>query len=164
LADYTVIKDKADNRKTRLASGTGGVAVTSDQTKNGNYTILVVDDERTNRAIFGLHLRRRGFHVIEAVTGEEALEHLATQPSIHLVLLDIVMPGMNGLQVLEVIRRSLPAVELPVIMVTAEEEDGKVIRAFELGANDYVTKPVNIEVTMARIAAHLKESALSSNA
>lgn len=132
--------------------------------KNENYTILVVDDERTNRAIIGLHLRRRGFQVIEAVTGEEALERLATEAAVHLVLLDIVMPGMNGLEVLKVIRRSLSAVELPVIMVTADEKDGQMIRAFELGANDYVTKPVNIDVTMARIGAHLKESTVSSNA
>src|SRR5262249_51909173 len=72
--------------------------------------------------------------------------------SFDVVLLDMMMPGMSGLEVLRILRRSHEAVELPVIMVTAKDQSEDIVEAFALGANDYVTKPVDMPVVAARIA------------
>lgn len=117
--------------------------------------ILVVDDERINRAILSRLLRQNGFCVVEADSGAAAIAAVAAQ-EIDLVLLDIVMPDMDGFEVLSRLREQLSQSDLPVIMVTAAAESQLVVRAFESGANDFVTKPVDVAVTMARINTHIK--------
>jgi class 3 adenylate cyclase/ActR/RegA family two-component response regulator len=117
-------------------------------------TILVVDDVETNRELLLRALRRRGFLVELAADGPGALA-LVDQRGFDLVLLDIMMPGMDGLEVLGRIRERHPISELPVIMVTAKDSSEDVVRALQQGANDYVTKPINLAVTVARIQTQL---------
>src|SRR6516225_8780603 len=113
-------------------------------------TLLVVDDEELNREGLARRLRRHDYDVALARSGREAIELLARR-SFDLVLLDIMMPGMNGLEVLKFLRRVDTLVDLPIIMVTAKGESEDMVEAFELGANDYVTKPLDFPVVLARI-------------
>ena len=114
------------------------------------FTLLVVDDDATNRDLLTQRLERKGYHVVEAESGPVALDLIEREP-IDLVLLDVMMPEMDGLQVLRVIRRTRPALDLPVVMVTALAESSDVVRALEAGANDYITKPIDFAVGLARI-------------
>ncbi len=118
-------------------------------------TILVVDDLPANRDLMGRRLERSGFRVLSAASGPEALELLRTSP-VDLVLLDIMMPGMTGLDVLRSVRTTRSTAALPVVMVTAKTDSEDVVEALSLGANDYVTKPVDYPVALARIRAHLR--------
>jgi CheY-like chemotaxis protein len=117
-------------------------------------TILVVDDLPANRDLMTRRLERSGFRVLSAASGPEALETLRRQP-VDLVLLDIMMPGMTGLEVLKTVRLDRSPAALPVIMVTAKTDSQDVVEALSLGANDYVTKPVDYPVALARIRTHL---------
>ena len=119
--------------------------------------MLVVDDERINREILSRMLSRNGHDVLTADSGEAALERLEEQLP-DLVLLDVIMSGMSGFDVLKTIRSRYPDGALPVIMVTAEAERENVVRAFTEGANDYLTKPLDPQITLARISLQLKLS------
>jgi CheY-like chemotaxis protein len=119
--------------------------------------VLVVDDERINREILSRMLSRHGHDVLTAESGEAALERLEEQLP-DLVLLDVIMSGMSGFEVLKVIRSRYPDGALPVIMVTAEAERENVVRAFTEGANDYLTKPLDPQITLARVSLQLKLS------
>ncbi len=120
----------------------------------GQPRVLVVDDVYDNRDILTRRLTRRGFAVDEASGGIEALEKLKAR-SFDLVLLDIMMPDMCGNAVLRAIRQSHSALQLPVIMVTAKSHSEDVVESLDLGANDYVTKPVDFTVALARINSQL---------
>ncbi|MFN3673536.1 MAG: response regulator, partial [Bosea sp. (in: a-proteobacteria)] len=98
--------------------------------------LLIVDDIEDNRIILARRFQRRGFAIAEASSGVEALALLASQP-FDLVLLDVMMPGMDGNEVLGHIRRTHCASALPVIMVTARSQSEDVVSALALGANDY---------------------------
>ena len=117
-------------------------------------TLLVVDDNEANRDALSRRLRLRGFTVHVAVSGAEALT-LAEMLPLDLVLLDVEMPGIGGLDVLSQLRARSSDSELPVIMVTARSEGADIVEAFRLGANDYVTKPVDFPVALARIETQL---------
>jgi CheY-like chemotaxis protein len=117
-------------------------------------TILVVDDLPANRDLMSRRLERSGFRVVCAASGPEALDLLKREP-VDLVLLDIMMPGMTGFEVLKTLRLARSPAALPVIMVTAKTDSVDVVEALSLGANDYVTKPVDYPVALARIRAHL---------
>ncbi len=119
------------------------------------YTLLVVDDNEENRDVLSRRLRKKGFEVLLAENGPRALEIVASQP-VDLVLLDIMMPGMSGIEALLELRKTRSAVELPVIMATAKTESEDIVQALELGANDYVTKPINFPVVLARVQAQLR--------
>jgi len=112
--------------------------------------LLIVDDISDNRAILTRRFQRRGFDVVEAECGLTAIG-LIDRESFDLVLLDVMMPGMDGIETLKRIRSRNSASALPVIMVTAKSESGNIVDALELGANDYVTKPVDFAVALARV-------------
>jgi diguanylate cyclase (GGDEF)-like protein len=112
--------------------------------------LLIVDDIGDNRDILMRRFERRGFDVVEADSGLVAIE-LIEKSSFDLVLLDVMMPGIDGLETLKRIRSRRSASALPVIMVTAKSESGNIVDALELGANDYVTKPVDFAVALARV-------------
>jgi DNA-binding response OmpR family regulator len=112
--------------------------------------VLIVDDIFDNRAILGRRFERRGFEVAEADSGARALELINTQPY-DVVLLDWMMPDLDGMEVLRRIRSQRSAVELPVIMVTAKSQNEDVVEALTQGANDYMTKPVDFGVALARV-------------
>ena len=111
--------------------------------------VLIVDDVADNRDLLSRRFTRRGYEVVEAEGGVRALEIIGGG-GIDLVLLDVMMPDINGLEVLATVRETLSAIQLPIIMVTAQAESRQIARALELGANDYVTKPVDFAVALAR--------------
>jgi diguanylate cyclase (GGDEF)-like protein/PAS domain S-box-containing protein len=117
-------------------------------------SILVVDDNEMNRDVLSRRLQRQGYHVSLAEHGRAALALLETA-RVNLVLLDIEMPGLSGIQVLRAIREKHSAAELPVIMVTARQESQDIVEALGAGANDYVTKPIDFAVAVARIETQL---------
>jgi len=116
--------------------------------------LLVVDDNELNRDALSRHLRRQGYLVTAAADGAAALALIA-EGRYDLVLLDVEMPGMSGLDALTRLRAAHTDTELPVIMVTARSQGPDIVEAFRLGANDYVTKPVDVPVLLARIATHV---------
>jgi diguanylate cyclase (GGDEF)-like protein len=120
--------------------------------------ILVVDDIEDNRTILTRRFVRWGYDVVEANDGFSALE-LIGQQNFDLVLLDIVMPEIDGLEVLRRIRKTYGPNSLPVIMVTAKAENKDVAEALGLGANDYLTKPVDMTVARARVETQLARRA-----
>ncbi len=117
-------------------------------------TLLVVDDAEMNRDMLSRRLCRQGFDVRLAASGAEALAIVAARP-IALVLLDVEMPGMSGLDVLQRLRQQYSRVELPIIMVTARQHSQDMVDALSMGANDYITKPVDFPVALARIQTQL---------
>ncbi|RAK56677.1 response regulator [Phenylobacterium deserti] len=121
---------------------------------NGAARLLIVDDVEDNREILKRRFQRLGYQTAEADCGERALAMLATE-AFDLVLLDVVMPGMDGLQVLSEIRKTHSAGALPVIMVTAKAMSDDVVAALELGANDYLTKPVDLTIAKVRVSAQV---------
>jgi len=116
--------------------------------------ILVVDDQGVNRMLMVHYLEANGFKPTAVASCEEALEAIGSN-AYDLVLLDIVMPGMGGLELLRLLRQSYSLTELPVIMATARSESRDVVEALDLGANDYITKPVDVPVAVARLRTHL---------
>jgi diguanylate cyclase (GGDEF)-like protein/PAS domain S-box-containing protein len=117
-------------------------------------SLLVVDDNEDNRDALSRRLGLKGYLVSVAADGAEALEQVDRQ-RFDLVLLDVEMPGMSGLEVLGRLRVQRSQTQLPVIMVTARSEGADIVEAFGLGANDYLTKPVDFAVAVARIRTHL---------
>ena len=116
--------------------------------------ILVADDDRELGEILSFALTRAGFEVVRAMDGEEALARFSqTQPA--LVLLDYSMPKLDGL---EVCRRLRAQSSVPIIMLTVRSAEDEIVRAFELGADDYVTKPFSPKQLIARIKAALRRS------
>lgn len=125
--------------------------------------ILLVDDILDNRVVLNRRLTRRGFEVTEARSGEEALELYANM-SFDLVLLDVMMPGISGLEVLTQIRRTVTSQQLPIIMVTANSMSNDVVEALKLGADDYVTKPIDFEIALARISTQIERKKAADRA
>src|SRR5262249_61799992 len=116
--------------------------------------VLVVDDEASNRTILRHFLESRGIDVVDAADGAQALARLRERP-FDLILLDVVMPVLNGLEVLQEIRCSPTHGDVPVIMVTARDQSSDIVRAFGLGATDYVPRPIDFPVLLARVETQL---------
>jgi len=116
----------------------------------GQPRLLIVDDISDNRTILKRRFERRGFEVTEAESGLVAIDLIERNP-FDLVLLDVMMPGIDGMETLKRIRAQKSASALPVIMVTAKSESDNIVDALEQGANDYVTKPVDFAVALARV-------------
>ncbi len=116
--------------------------------------ILVIDDDQANRESLRRRLERRGFPTMVAVDGLAGLALIA-EHAFDLILLDVMMPGMSGLEVLERIRETRDPASLPVVMATAKDDRMDIVAALERGANDYVTKPLDFEVVLARVNTQL---------
>ena len=123
---------------------------TTDGNAGVRHRLLIVDDVNDNRTLLTRRFERRGFEVVEADSGFAALELIDREP-FDLVLLDVMMPGIDGIETLRRIRKQKSASALPVIMVTAKTGPSHIVDALELGANDYVTKPVDFAVAFARV-------------
>jgi len=123
--------------------------------------LLIVDDISDNRAVLTRRFQSRGFEIVEAGNGFQALEFIEIGV-FDLVLLDIMMPGIDGIETLRRIRALRSPSELPVIMVTARAENTDVVNALEAGANDYVTKPVDFAVALARVNTQLSRKKAES--
>lgn len=116
--------------------------------------ILIVDDLQDNIDVLARRLRNRDINVFEANDGAEAIDILSVSP-IDLILLDVMMPGMSGLDVVRKVRTKRSAAALPILMVSARTDQAIMVECLQAGANDYVTKPVDFNVVCARIMTHL---------
>ncbi|MCD8124657.1 MAG: response regulator transcription factor [Lachnospiraceae bacterium] len=117
--------------------------------------ILVADDEARMRKLVKDFLTKSGYQVVEAADGEKAVEMFFNDKKIDLVILDVMMPGMNGWEVLETIRRYS---KVPVIMLTAKSEERDELKGFELGVDEYITKPFSPRILVARVEALLRRA------
>lgn len=122
--------------------------------------ILIVDDEVTAREFTHAALQGEGHEVVEAEDGTAGMRKLATE-RIDVVILDYVMPGLSGLQVLEGLRGRWSPIELPVIMATGRDSREDIIRALNTGANDYVVKPFDGEILLARVRTQMRVKRLA---
>jgi DNA-binding response OmpR family regulator len=117
--------------------------------------ILVVDDEEDLLELLRFNLSGEGFSVTCAATGEEALEKVKEEAP-DLILLDLMLPGMDGLQVTRRLKSQAVTKEIPIVMLTAKGEEGDIVKGLEMGADDYMTKPFSRKVLAARIRAVLR--------
>lgn len=158
---------RPDAGATDIAKETSQATPAAAQTKAAPETeagaggrILVVEDNRENRNILRRHLERAGHLVWEAANGVEALESLATQ-EFDLLLLDIMMPELDGFGVLARLKRNRGLRDLPVVMISAVDEVQSVVRCIQMGAEDYLPKPFDPVLLRARIGASLEKKRLS---
>jgi sigma-B regulation protein RsbU (phosphoserine phosphatase) len=132
--------------------------VPSDTADGIDARLLVVDDDENNRDMLSRRLARRGMTVDVAHDGRQALAAVETSAGrpFDLIVLDVEMPGLSGFDVLRQLRAAHPATQLPVIIATARTDREDVVEALGLGANDYVTKPLDFPVVLARVRAQLE--------
>src|SRR3990172_4200505 len=121
--------------------------------------ILVVDDQLQNIELLEAHLVTQGYEIVQAASGEEALEKLSNN-QIDLALLDVMMPGMSGIEVLEKLRADKKTRLLPVVMVTVLKETEDRVRALEAGCDDFISKPFNKHELLARVKSLLRIKSL----
>jgi two-component system phosphate regulon response regulator PhoB len=117
--------------------------------------ILVVDDEEDILELVRFHLAREGYQLTLAASGEEALKK-ARLETFDLVVLDLMLPGLDGLEVAKALKADARTKNLPIVMLTAKGEDADVVSGLEIGADDYVTKPFSPRVLTARVKAVLR--------
>jgi len=122
--------------------------------------ILVVDDEEDILELVSFNLAKEGYQVSCTTTGETALELMRKGPP-DLLVLDLMLPGINGLEVAKLLKQSAFTRHVPVIMLTAKGEESDIVTGLELGADDYVTKPFSPRILAARVNAVLRRKALT---
>lgn len=120
--------------------------------------ILIVDDEEDILQLVEYNLRQNGYQVVCATTGEEAL-HAARTEQPALIILDLMLPGIDGLEVCSALKNDPSTSAMSILMLTAKGEQSEIIAGLELGADDYVTKPFNPQVLTARVRALLRRAA-----
>ena len=112
---------------------------------NSPVKILLVDDDMRNLFALSKILKERGMEIIKAENGKNALQMLELHPDIHLVLMDIMMPEMDGYEAMKAIRSQVRFTRLPVIALTAKAMKDDKQKCIDAGANDYITKPIDVE-------------------
>lgn len=122
-------------------------------------SLLVVDDSESSRVVLFHRLQQAGYEVVLASCGHEALERIR-ETRIDLVLLDLIMPHMSGLELLTLLRGTWSRHELPIIMLTGSARNGLVASALASGANDYILKPIDLSAIHERIQAQLRRKRL----
>lgn len=127
-----------------------------------NPKILVVEDEAPIQELLQFNLERKKYHVKVVDSGERALE-VAGEYMPDLILLDIMLPGADGLEVCKQIKANLKTVRIPIIMLTALSEEADIVTGLELGADDYVTKPFSPRVLLARVKAALRRGVVKTS-
>jgi two-component system phosphate regulon response regulator PhoB len=125
--------------------------------KNDPVKVLVVEDERDIAALVSYHLTKEGYRVRTAETGQEALSAITTERP-DLVILDLMLPGLSGYEVLSEMRRRPESASLPVVVLTARRDEADRVKGLELGADDYVTKPFSPRELVLRVSAVLRRS------
>jgi len=123
--------------------------------------ILVVDDEKDILDLVGYNLAREGYEVVTALTGEQALQS-ARLKGPDLIILDLLLPGIGGLEVARKLKGSEATAKIPLIILTAKGEEADIVTGLELGADDYVTKPFSPRVLVARVRAVIRHHAQAS--
>ena len=117
--------------------------------------VLVVDDEKDIIELVSYNLEKEGFKVISATAGEKALELVSSEEP-EIIILDLMLPGIDGLDVCRELKRSDQTSSIPIIMLTAKGEESDIVIGLELGADDYITKPFSPRVLVARVKAVLR--------
>ena len=125
-------------------------------------TILVVDDEQSIMELLVFNLQKEGYNTLEAYDGVTAVE-MAINEKPDLILLDVMIPKMDGISVCKKIRYALNIANIPILMISAKDTESDKIVGLEMGADDYITKPFQIREVMARIKANLRKSELNAN-
>ncbi len=121
-----------------------------------NETILIVDDEEDILELVKYNLEREGYAAISALTGEAALKLARQKMQPSLIVLDLMLPGINGLEVTKILRADSSTAHIPIIMLTAKGEESDIVTGLELGANDYMSKPFSPRELVARIRAIMR--------
>jgi two-component system, OmpR family, alkaline phosphatase synthesis response regulator PhoP len=129
----------------------------------GKKKVLIVDDEEDIRELVELYLARNGHNTLTCESGEQALELVRTEAP-DLIVLDLMLPGMSGLDVCKRLKADRQTESIPIIMLTARVEDSDIITGLELGADDYVTKPFSGKVLAARVLRILKRTSSDKDA
>ena len=122
-----------------------------------NKNILVVEDDPDIKELISLNLSNQGHQVFEANNGELGIEK-AREKLPDLILLDLMLPGIHGLDVCRIIKADQETKDIPIIMVTAMGQEEDIVKGLETGADDYITKPFSIKVLLARVSAVLRRS------
>jgi len=136
-----------------------GDTIESTPTAEKSYAVpraLIIDDDVTIRAVIRLMLEREGYEVIEATNGREALQMMEQAPAPDIIILDLMLPYVDGLQVIKKIRNHPEWKNVPVIMLSANVSENEVVKLLKAGANDYVTKPFNPRELVARVNANVE--------
>ena len=120
-------------------------------------SVLVVEDEEDIRELVSYHLLKEGYQVAGVASGEEALATAEERPP-DLILLDLMLPGVDGLTVCQRLRKNPRTESVPIVILTAKGEESDIVGGLNLGANDYVTKPFSPKVLLARVRAALRRS------
>lgn len=123
-------------------------------------TILIIDDDTVSLDILAKKLTKHGYRCLTLASGEKALSTIREQKA-KLVILDIIMPGLSGMDVLQQLREEYQPTELPIIMASVRDDTEDIVKALHLGANDYLVKPVDIEIALTRIKTQLEIARLS---
>jgi DNA-binding response OmpR family regulator len=122
---------------------------------NENVNILVIDDNQENLKVVSTYLKEKKYKIALALDGKSALKILETN-KIDLILLDIMMPGMDGFEVCTVLKENKATKDIPVIFLTAKNETEDIVKGFELGGVDYIPKPFRKEELYARVNSHVQ--------
>jgi DNA-binding response OmpR family regulator len=125
--------------------------------------VLVVDDERDIVDLVKYNLTKNGYHAIAAYDGNEALE-IAQREPLDLIVLDLMLPGMNGTEVARRLKADAATASIPIVMLTAKGEETDVVVGLTLGADDYVTKPFSVKILLARLASVLRRADAAAKA
>lgn len=123
-----------------------------------NPSVLIVEDEEDIRELVSYNLLKEGYQVTGVATGEEALRAVETKPP-DLVLLDLMLPGVDGLTVCRKLKGNIRTASVPVVMLTAKGEEADIVKGLNMGADDYVTKPFSPRILIARLQAVLRRAA-----
>ncbi len=124
--------------------------------------ILAVEDEEDIQELIAYNLRKDGYEVTSVVSGEDALKKARAKPP-GLVLLDLMLPGIDGLEVCKILRNDPKTSHIPIIMLTAKGEEADIVTGLELGADDYIVKPFSPRVLIARMKAVLRRNELKKD-
>lgn len=127
-----------------------------------DYRILIVDDEEDLRELVQYNLKKAGYQTLLACDGLDALNVLEQVGTVDLILLDLMMPKMTGLEACRILKSREDCKQIPILMLTAKGEEGDIVLGLELGADDYMTKPFSNRVLMARIKTILRRKSLAT--
>ena len=120
-----------------------------------NHTILVVEDEPSIREVVSLYLKRAGYQVLDTDDGQQALT-IVEKEGPDLIVLDLMLPGIDGLEVTRQLKNHANTKKIPIVMLTAKGEEADIVTGLELGADDYITKPFSPRVLVARVRAVMR--------
>ncbi len=145
----------------QFPTSASGNLTLSPQVSGRQYQVLVVDDDRVNLQVISNYLKKSDYAIAQALNGKEALEILESGFTPDLILLDVVMPEMSGYELCQEIREKFPTDELPIIMLTGRRQISNLVEGLNLGANDYLTKPIAKNELLARISTQLHLSQIN---